>query len=383
MDKHQRASQPGLRGATQLHELEQIFDTVTEGIGLIDRSGHIRRINRPAEHFGKGLVKPGMTLLKAWRLLKTRTEEGTLITNTKQLPTYPVFVRGETVTGVVLKMQLPVSHKQRYVSCTAAPIRNEKGQVSAAVLHLTDITEQKEAETQIEAFTVLLSEKIAQQTMETQEFIYGITHDLKAPIVTLQGFLRQILKKHSGSLPEDACKQLSILQQASDRLWQMVDGLLCFAQIHEASDTSTQTAMNPILHKVRLDQSHEINACAAQIKIDRLPKAYISETQAYQIWANLLNNAIRYRHPQRPLKIHLGYDAQQTAYFIQDNGIGIDPKYHQTIFNIFTRLNTHPHSTGIGLTHVKKIVEETGGQIWLKSSAGRGTCFYFTLSPEV
>lgn len=352
---------------------------MTEGVGQINRQGQIVRLNKQASHFAKGQIKPGMTLLQACRILKTRTEDGQLVNRVCQLPTYRALQNGETVRNLIYLMTTPVSKKQRYIACASAPIFDAQGKVSSAVLHLTDITSQKEAEKQIEEFTLLLSEKIAEQNRETEEFIYGITHDLKAPIVTIQGFLRQIYQKQRGLLPDEAQRQLNILMQASDRLWKMVDGLLKFARISDESDTSHLVPQHRIVEQVLADQSHEVTEARAQIRIDPLPSAYISETQAYQIWANLINNALRYRHRTRRLRLHLGYDNRREAYFVKDNGIGIDAKFQKQIFNIFGRFSSDPMSTGIGLSHVRKVVETANGKIWVKSSANRGACFYFQL----
>lgn len=360
-------------------ELEQIFNSVTEGIGQIDRQGRILRINQQAQRFAKGLIRPGMTLLHGCRILKTRTEEGALVTRNAQLPTFKVFSSGETVRDATYVMITPITHKKRFVSLTAAPIRNPQGQVVSAALHLTDITQQKEAEKQIEDFALLLSDKIAAQNRETEEFIYGITHDLKAPIVTIQGFLRQIDQKHRQRLPADAQRQLEILMQASDRLWRMVDGLLKYARISEESDSSQLTEQTPVLQHVLRDQTHELQASRAQIRLGPLPPAYVSESHSYHIWSNLIGNALRYRHPRRRLRVQVGYNAKLAAYFVKDNGIGIQPKFLGQIFKIFVRFGGDTRSTGIGLSHVKKIVETANGKIWVKSQPGKSTCFYFSL----
>ena len=379
MDTHKRTARPPL-DERQRGELEQIFDSVTEGISQIDRNGRILRINKQAERFGKGHIRPGMHLLESFRLLKSRTEDGKAVTRNAQLPTYRALRYGELQRDLVYIMTTPVTRKKRYVSCAAAPIRDSKGRIHSAALHLTDITAQKESEKQIQDFTQLLSETISAQNQEAREFIYGITHDLKSPLVTLQGFLKQIHARHRRLLPTDAQQQLDILLGAAERLWKMVDGLLRFSHVAEESDASTLCKQHGVILKILRDQAHSIRESQAQIKLDKLPAAYVSESHSYQIWANLISNAIRYRKPRRRPRIHVGYDAPSGAYFVKDNGMGIDPKFHRHIFKIFAHFGGHADATGIGLSHVKKIVEAVGGKIWFKSKLGKGSCFYVKLA---
>ena len=140
-----------------------------------------------------------------------------------------------------------------------------------------------------------------------------------------------------------------------------------------------------LLAEVLRTLQFQISDCGAELTHDSLPLVHADATQTQQLFQNLLGNALKFRRPNVPPRIHLAVERQgdQWQFAVRDNGIGIAPEYHEHIFTIFQRgaqaHNDEYEGTGVGLAICQKIVERHGGRIWLESAEGQGTTFYFTL----
>jgi len=163
----------------------------------------------------------------------------------------------------------------------------------------------------------------------------------------------------------------------------LINDLLAYTRASSMSEETREASdLNLAFDAVLLNLSEAIKQSGASVAHDPLPSLRIGATPFQQILQNLIGNAIKYRSDAPP-KIHVSAREQDNAWLfsVQDNGMGIDPKYHEQVFGLFKRLHSGAKysGTGIGLAICKKLVERYGGRIWLQSEAGQGTTFFFTI----
>jgi len=260
----------------------------------------------------------------------------------------------------------------------AVVINDEQGKPLYIQGVFINITKQKEVEQQREA---LIKELEAKNT-ELERFTYTVSHDLKAPLITMGGFLgfleKDALQGDIVKLKEDIFR----ISEANVKMQRLLNELLELSRIgrlmNAPEDVSFEQIVNDALARVgrRLEEKQiqvKTSGRPASVRGDRL--------RLVEVIQNLLDNAAKFigerEHPQ--IEIGTEMSGDETVFFVRDNGIGIDPKFHDKIFDLFSKLDPHAEGTGIGLTLVKRIIEVHGGKIWVESEPGKGATFYFTL----
>ncbi len=264
------------------------------------------------------------------------------------------------------------------VEAVAAPFTDDQG--SALLVIFNDITARKAAESRREALAVELAEK----NRELETLIYVASHDLRSPLVNIQGFSRMIERDwklidsalSQSDLPGAAAlrekvgvstpKALGFISAGVMRLDGLLEGLLRMSRLGRQAiqprDLDTTTLVNDILRS----QHFQIQQLGATTRVDPLPRCHADPTMLNQALGNLLDNAIKYRSPDRPLDIHVSGRRQEDVviYEVADNGLGIAPEHQQKIFEIFHRLNPSlGEGQGLGLTIAQRCVERMGGRI--------------------
>ena len=249
-----------------------------------------------------------------------------------------------------------------------------------------DVTYRKLAETQLTE----LHESIRRQSMkllesneELERFAYVASHDLQEPLRMVTSFLQLLQKKYDGQLDDTAQKYINFAVDGADRMKILILDLLEFSRISSLAVDHTVIDLTGVIKKTLVTLKSVIDESQAKINVSFLPKVCGNESQLLQLFQNLISNAIKYRDDLAP-EIEITYSETQGEwqFCIQDNGIGIDAKYYDKIFIIFQRLHNKKDytGTGIGLAICKKIAELHGGRIWVESSKGNGSKFYFTIS---
>ncbi len=241
--------------------------------------------------------------------------------------------------------------------------------------------ESDKAREQADRFNIELKRK----NKELEQFAYVASHDLQEPLRTSSSYVQLIQKQYQGQLDEKADKYFSYIVDSSDRMKTLIKDLLDFSRIGVKGEF-VRVDCNKILKDVLADIDIAISDCAAEIKSDPLPVIQGYPTEMKQLFQNLLINAIKFRAKDvcPIINISVLKIDNYWQFAFSDNGIGIDKQHNEKIFIIFQRLHnrTEYKGSGIGLSHCKKIVELHHGKIWVKSTLGKGSTFYFTLAAQ-
>ena len=257
---------------------------------------------------------------------------------------------------------------------SGAPNYNLNGKIIGSIgIHL-DITDQKKLELEKENLVEILKNKNA----ELQEYAQIVSHDLKSPLRNISALTTWIKDDNFTSLNETSLKYFDHLEQTLERMEALITGILKYSSINSESGQNQTIDLNHTVLEI-IKMLHVPEHIHISIK-GELPNIYGDKIKFHQLFQNLLNNAVNHIDKEKG-EIELGCEIKSKEYlfYIKDNGVGIDKKYHQQIFKIFYYITKNKHSTGIGLSIVKKIIEIYGGEIWVDSVPKVGTTFYFTI----
>ena len=248
-----------------------------------------------------------------------------------------------------------------------------------------NITERKKAEIQLnEALN-----ELKRSNNELQQFAYVSSHDLQEPLRTIASFTQLLQRRYEGQLDSDADEFMDYIVEAAVRMKQQIQDLLDYSRVGTQGEKFELVNTNDILNQTIKSLHTAIYESAAEITYDEPPNVMGDAGQLEKIFHNLISNAIKFRKPEEPLKIHISAykseDKKEYVFSIQDNGIGIEEQYFERIFTIFQRLHTRDvyKGTGIGLSIVKRIIGRHGGRVWVESALGEGSTFYFTIPVEL
>lgn len=285
-----------------------------------------------------------------------------------------------------------------WVETTIFPRLNDLGKPTQYVAIRTDITARKADEENLKQFARELEEK----NKELETIVYTVSHDLRSPLVNVQGFSKQLTKacekivasiaaapdgrvvgtdlkpQVEGTIPQ----ALKFINAGVNKMEMLLAGLLRYSRLGRVALNIRPLDMNALLTEIVAAMKFQIENAHATIDVAPLPSCLGDPAQTNQVFANLLDNAIKYRDPQRPLTIAVTgrVSGGEAIYSVKDNGIGIAPQHQPKAFEIFHRLN--PDQTvgeGLGLTIAQRVLERQRGRIWVESEEGKGATFFVSL----
>jgi PAS domain S-box-containing protein len=371
--------------------LRAILETAVEGIITIDERGMIESMNRAAEKaFGyqaREVIGKNVNVLMP---SPYREEHDGYLANYRRTGHARIIGIGREVVA-------------RRKDGTTFPIDLSVSEVRLADRRLftgfiRDITERKRAEERLAA----LAQTLAEKNKELETIVYVASHDLRSPLVNIQGFskelaraceqLRSRLLPNAGRpaddaerdrlLADDIPEALEYIQAGVAKIDLLLAGFLRYSRLGRAALKLEPLDMNAMLARIVSAMEFQIQRAGAKLEIGVLPGCLGDETQINQVFSNLLDNAVKYLDPKRPGVISVSGTVEDgfAVYAVRDNGIGVAAEHQGKIFEIFHRLNpSHSEGEGLGLTIAQRILERHNGKIRVEAKAGTGTTFFVSL----
>jgi PAS domain S-box-containing protein len=223
---------------------------------------------------------------------------------------------------------------------------------------------------------------LARSNAELEQFAYVASHDLQEPLRMVASYNQLLARRYAGKLDKDADEFISYAVEGATRMQRLINDLLAYSRVGTRGGAFVPVSMDKVLATARGNLGKTITEQGAEVTSDPLPEVTGDEGQLTQLLQNLLSNAVKF-HGEAPPRVHVGVrrQADDWAFFVRDNGVGIEPQFFERIFVIFQRLHTRDRypGTGIGLAICKKVVERHGGRIWVESQPGAGSTVWFTL----
>ncbi|MEW6402799.1 MAG: PAS domain S-box protein [Chloroflexota bacterium] len=273
------------------------------------------------------------------------------------------------------------------VEISLSPLETEEGLLVSAAIR--DVTQRKEAEEKIQQLNEDLKQRAAQLEVanrELESFSYSVSHDLRAPLRSIDGFSQALLEDYGDSLPSDGREHLGRVRTAAQRMAVLIDDLLNLSRITRAPMQPRFVNLSAIAMEITQDLREAYPD--RQIEVSITPDLMVDgDPHLLQIaLQNLLSNAWKFTSRQKQAIVEFGQQARtkERTFFVRDNGVGFDMAYVDKLFGVFQRLHSMSEfpGTGVGLATVQRIINLHGGRIWAESAEGKGTTFYFTLSVD-
>ena len=331
-----------------------LFDSMVEGLLLLDGRGRIQLANRAfASLFGVTVDVRGRTILEALRLHEL-AELVSSLDSQKQVLGYELKLSGLS---------------ERWLQINAAAIFNGHGRLHGTVLVFHDLTRLKQLES------------------ARQEFVANVSHELRTPLSLIKGYVETLLDGARDN-PEVATKFLQTIDRNAERLKLLIEDLLTISELESGRVKLNLQAVNLTTAVAKVFEDFKARAAAKDVKLlSQVPDLAVraDADRLEQVLGNLVDNGIKYGRPKGTVIVGgSARDGGQVEVFVQDDGPGIVPEALERVFERFYRVDKarsrEQGGTGLGLAIVKHIIQSHGGRVWATSEPGRGTTFYFTLA---
>jgi PAS domain S-box-containing protein len=274
----------------------------------------------------------------------------------------------------------------------AAPLTKESGQVAIWVGTITDVEDARRDQDMLKTLNAELEQRVVARTaqleaanQELESFSYSVSHDLRAPLRHVQGYVEMVTASTTGQLSDKVQRYLRTITDATVEMGELIDNLLAFSRLSRVQMSEGRVSLDSLVEDTIRGLEMAIRGRNIVWKIAALPAAVGDPSMLKQVYANLLGNAVKYTRQRDPAEIEIGCSGEEggrSILFVRDNGAGFDMRYASKLFGVFQRLHRTDEfeGTGIGLATVRRIVTRHGGRTWADGEVDKGATIYFTLS---
>lgn len=343
-----------------------IFDSTFQFIGFLSPDGTLLEVNETAINFA-GLQHSDVVGKKFWDCYWWQTTESTRQQLKESIE--------EAASGKLVQYEVAVLDAKKelhIILFNLKPLFDEEGKVFAI------IPEGRPIQDMVDTRNALIK-----KNEELEQFAFVASHDLREPLRMVKGFLGLLEKKYAAVLDDRGKKYIDFAIDGSERMRELIEGLLNFAIVGSESLKKESVDMNETFRTVKGLLTNSIEETKAEIVSDHLPTISASPLYMQLLLQNLISNAIKYHKEEKIPSVHIFCELKNNywQFSIKDNGIGIKKEFFDSIFKLLKRLHSKGDyaGTGLGLSTSLKIVEGHGGKIWVESEIGQGSTFYFTI----
>jgi PAS domain S-box-containing protein len=358
-------------------ELDRLFEVSPEMISIIGFDGRFKRLNPAWE---KALGYPIDTMLST-QFIEYVHPDDIEATNAEAAK----LAIGERTIRFENRYRC-TDGSYRWLAWSVIPVIEEKLLYAVA----RDITEHKMAEEEIRKLNTELEDRVVLRTAqleasnkELEAFTYSVSHDLRAPLRHVSGYVELLTNRFQSTLAEKGLHYLDSIADSVHQMGLLIDDLLQFSRTGRAEMRRSDSDMNEIVQEVVKSLSKDNPDRTIEWTAGKLPSVVCDRSMLRLVWVNLLSNAVKFTRVREKALIEIGatVEAKEVIFFIRDNGVGFDMQYAQKLFGVFQRM--HPteefEGTGIGLANVHRIVTRHGGRTWAEAELGKGATFYFSI----
>ncbi len=236
---------------------------------------------------------------------------------------------------------------------------------------------------QVRQHAAELEQRVAERTAELEAFSYSVSHDLRTPLLTIDGFSRMLLEDYSDQLDAEGQRLLRTICRNSQNMGRLIDDLLAFSRLGRQEMRPAEIKMSELTRTVCAELTATAPERKLQFNLQPLPPAHGDQSMIRQVLVNLLSNAIKFTGPREVAVIEVGAAEEENhnVYYVKDNGVGFEMTYADKLFGVFERLHSEDEfaGTGVGLAFVQRILHRHGGRVWAEGKVGEGATVYFTL----
>ena len=344
---------------------ENVVEGMGDGVIVADPDDRVVDVNPAAE---KVLGRPateavGMTLAELAPAWKAAFEE-------------------HRRTGGVVRTEVESGGgpEARDYELTLSPVVDRRGRSKGRLVLLHDVTERRRAEEERARRTA----ELARSNAELEQFAHSVSHDLRAPLRSIDGFSRILLEDHADGLGGEGADHLGRVRSSAQRMGLLIDALLDLSRVTRVEMRRTEVDLSASAREVAEDLRRRDPGRSVRFEIEDTPAADGDARLLRVVVENLLDNAWKFTSREPEATIGFGADRDEdgaTVFFVRDDGAGFDPRYAGSLFGPFQRLHGEEEfeGTGIGLATVARIVHRHGGRVWAEGETGKGAAFFFTL----
>ncbi len=367
--------------------LYAVFEYIQDGVVVCDANGRLTYVNSAMVELLD--FSGSLDDLKKEKLnLDLYTPDGLHQMAVENTPLF-IALQGVTVenTDMLVKTR---ARTTKNIVVSAKSLHGVNGEVTGAVAIISDETERKQSAAKLEAVNQELDERVKLRTtelevvnQELEAFSYSVSHDLRAPLRHISGFVQLLRKRSYHAVDQKSKHYMDVIGRSSIKMGQMIDDILGFSRLSRSDFHISTVDMNEVVSEVVKILQPEAAGRRIAWLIDSLPAVAAEPGMLHRVWLNLISNALKYTRYNEECVIKIGSYKTSDAcvFYVKDNGIGFDMAYVDKLFGVFQRLHQDSEfdGNGIGLANVHKIIQRHQGAVWAESQPDNGASFYFSL----